>query len=262
MLAIFFPHLNPIAFTFFGFEVYWYSFAYIFGILLGYALIKKLNSHKKPIFTAPALDDLLVYSICGIVLGGRIGYVLFYDFIKTINDPINLFMIRQGGMSFHGGAIGLILSIYILCTKHKINVYKALDLVVCVVPIGLFLGRIANFINQELYGRVTDVSWGVIFPLAGDLPRHPSQLYEAFLEGIVLFSVLIYLFYQTKLIKKPGSLGGFFLVGYGLARILVENYREPDAHLGYYFDIFTMGQLLSIPMLIIGGYFILRKPKV
>jgi len=262
MMAIFFPHLNPIAFTFFGFDVYWYSFAYIVGVLLGYVFIKRLNQHYKPVFSPQALDDLIVYSVLGIVLGGRIGYVIFYDFAKTINDPLNLFMIRGGGMSFHGGALGLILSIYWLCRKYKINVYSALDLIVCVVPIGLFLGRIANFVNQELYGKITDVAWGVIFATGGNLPRHPSQLYEALSEGILLFCFLMYLFYHTKYIKKPGALGGFFLLGYGVSRIVIEGFREPDPQLGYFFSIFTMGQILSLPMLILGIYFITRKPKI
>lgn len=262
MIAIFFPHINPIAFTFFEFEIYWYSFAYIFGVLLGYVFIKKLNKHYNPVFSPQALDELIVYSVLGIVLGGRIGYVIFYDFAETIADPFKLFMIRKGGMSFHGGALGLILAIYWLCRKYKINVRRALDLIVCVVPIGLFLGRIANFINQELYGKITNVPWGVIFATGGNFPRHPSQLYEALSEGILLFCFLQYLFYQTRYIKKPGALGGFFLLGYGISRIVAEGFREPDAQLGYFFSIFTMGQILSLPMLILGVYFITRQSKV
>ena len=262
MIAIFFPHLNPVAFTFFDFDVYWYSFAYIFGVLLGYALIKKLNKYYKPVFSPQALDDLVVYSVLGIVIGGRVGYVIFYDLAKTIIDPLNLFMVRSGGLSFHGGALGLILCIYLLCRKHKVNVLGALDLVVCVVPIGLFLGRVANFINQELCGKITNVPWGMVFATGGNLPRHPSQLYEALGEGILLFCFLQYLFYRTKYIRKPGALGGFFLLGYGVSRIFIECFREPDAHLGYFFSIFTMGQILSLPMLILGIYFIIRKSEI
>ena len=258
MNAIVFPQISPVAISIFGFHIYWYALAYIFGILGGVNLLKRLNKANK-IFSNTALDDSIIYIMIGILIGGRVGYVLFYDFAECLSDPIRIFMFRKGGMSFHGGMLGLAFGFWLLCKKYKINFKQSLDMVCCVAPIGFFLGRLANFVNAELYGRITDVPWGVTFPHSGPLPRHPSQLYEAFFEGIVLFIIMQILYYKTKLIKLPGALCGIFLILYALMRMIIENFREPDVQLGFFLESVTMGQILSLPMILLGFYFILSQ---
>jgi phosphatidylglycerol:prolipoprotein diacylglycerol transferase len=188
-----------------------------------------------------------------------VGYVLFYKPDYYFTHPLQILEVWGGGMSFHGGMIGFILAFYLFCRKFRIPFPPVIDVLVCVAPIGLFFGRLANFVNGELYGRVTDVPWGIIFPYGGDQPRHPSQLYEAGMEGILLFALLMFLLKFTKARQKPLLLGGVFLVGYSLSRIVAECFRQPDDFLGFFFGSMTMGQLLSLPMLMLGLYLIFRK---
>ena len=262
MQSILFPQIDPIIFSVGPISIRWYALAYVIGIVFGFLFLKKLNRLKPVVLCDNALDDIILYSVLGIVFGGRFGYVFFYDFQKYFFDPISIFFVWKGGMSFHGGLIGLIFSLFLLSKKHKFNFIKSLDLVSCVAPIGLFFGRIANFINAELYGKVTDVSWAVIFPYSDGMPRHPSQIYEAILEGILLFIIMNVLVRKNNIRKKDGMLGGIFITLYGCCRIFVECFREPDLHLGYFFNYITMGQILSLPMIIIGCYFILKKNSI
>lgn len=211
------------------------------------------------------VDDFLVWAIFAVVLGGRIGYVLFYNFEYYSANPSQILKVWQGGMSFHGGLLGVVLATFWFCHKREIDVLKFFDMVATAAPIGLLFGRIANFINGELYGRPTDVSWGVVFPGAGNVPRHPSQLYESALEGLVLLVILYLLFRSEKIRQRTGVLAGTFLIGYGIARSIVELFREPDIQLGFLLGGTTMGQWLSAPMWIGGAWLIyygLRKPSV
>lgn len=257
-MSILLPEIDPVAFSIIGIRVHWYGIAYLVGIILGIYFISILNKKDK-VFSSKAFDDLVLYIVFGIVIGGRLGYVLFYHTNWIWKSPMDLFKIWQGGMSFHGGLVGVIISISILCRRYKINLLKSFDQIACVAPIGLFFGRIANFINAELYGRVTNVSWGVIFPNSY-LPRHPTQLYEATLEGGVLFIITMMLYCKTNISKnKPGFISGIFLSIYSIVRIVIEYYREPDSHLGFIIQQITMGQILSIPVLLLGIYLILRK---
>lgn len=253
-MAINFPDINPIIISFGNspFKVTWYSLAYLGGILLSWAYIRYLN--KEGISKAIAnklLDDLISWLIFGIIIGGRIGYVLFYDLQHNLLEPLNIFKTWEGGMSFHGGLAGVIIANVMFCQKHKINILQVFDLLAAATPIGLFLGRIANFINGELYGRVTDVAWGVIFK-GENFTRHPSQLYEALAEGILLFLILFILITKTKIQKLHGMLAGLFLLFYALFRAIIENYREPDYQLGFIYQNLTMGQILSLPMIVTG----------
>ncbi|MDN5248366.1 MAG: prolipoprotein diacylglyceryl transferase [Wolbachia endosymbiont of Tyrophagus putrescentiae] len=249
--------LDPVIFSIGPISVYWYSLTYVFGILFGYWYLHKLDSQK--VFTKEFYDLLLTAVIIGIILGGRLGYVLMYDTVFYLNNPINIFKTWEGGMSFHGGAVGTLCAVVIACRKHKVPVFYTLDLISCGMPIGLFLGRIGNFINGELFGRVTNVSWAMIFPKSGDnFLRHPSQLYQAFFEGLLLFVVVNLLYFFTRIRFYRGALTGFAIIWYGIVRFLVEFFREPDYHLGYLWFNLTMGQLLSIPTVIAGVFIYLR----
>jgi phosphatidylglycerol:prolipoprotein diacylglycerol transferase len=275
--AIPFPDLDPAVFTIPSFEVAglqlgpfalrWYALAYIFGLLLGWRyMVWAVNkaplwapTQSKP--TPLQLDDYLFYATLGVILGGRLGYVLFYSTNLIWTNPLEVFAIWHGGMSFHGGLIGVCLATVLFARANKLPLWTLADLVALAAPIGLFFGRCANFINAELYGRATDASWAVIFP-GQTVGRHPSQLYEAALEGIVLFVALSWLATQRKAFQTPGLLAGVFLAGYGAARIFVEFFREPDAQMpealrGY----LTMGMILSLPMLIAGLWLIGRARK-
>ena len=262
-----FPNIDPVLFELGPLVVRWYSLSYIGGVLLGWWYIHYLNKlHPADILTKKALEDLPIWAIGGIILGGRFGYVLFYKPDYYIQNPLEALYLWEGGMSFHGGLLGVILAFILFARRNGRTFFEVIDMVACATPIGLFLGRIANFINGELYGRITDAPVGMIFPHGGPFPRHPSQLYEAALEGIVLFIVLFVLVRFTRAKEKVGLLSGVFLLGYALARGTVENFREPDAFLGELWDMVTMGQLLSIPMVLYGSYLIItaltRKPKV
>jgi phosphatidylglycerol:prolipoprotein diacylglycerol transferase len=252
--------LNPVLINVGFFEIRWYSLAYIFGILVGWWIAKKIvvfrAKGKIVIFDLETLDDLINYIIISIILGGRLGYIIFYNFSYYLNNPLDIFKIWQGGMSFHGALIGVILATYLFSNKVKINLFFFLDIIASVAPIGIFFGRIANFINAELYGKPGNFFWSVIFPKVDKIPRHPSQLYEAALEGFVLFIVLIILVFKKT--TNTGLVSALFMILYGFFRIVVEQFREPDIQIGYLFGLFSMGSILSFLMIVI-GLFILKK---
>jgi phosphatidylglycerol:prolipoprotein diacylglycerol transferase len=245
-----YPNIDPVAISIGPLSVHWYGLMYLVGFTIAYYLM--LHRAKKPDsgWTKDEVGDLIFYSAMGVVLGGRFGYVLFYNFDKFLSDPLWLFAVWEGGMSFHGGLLGVIMAMYLLGRRYKKSFFSIADFGAPVVPIGLLTGRLGNFIGGELWGRTTDVSWGMVFPKGGPLPRHPSQLYEMVLEGFVLF--LILWIYSRK--PRPSmAVSGAFLVGYGIFRFLVEFFREPDSHIG--FDLLgwmTRGQILCIPMVLFG----------
>ena len=261
-----FPNIDPVAFSIGPLAVHWYGLAYVAGIMIGWFYARKLidrptlwKGDAVPM-TKTHLDDFLVWIAVGIVVGGRTGYVLFYDLPVMLEDPIRIIQIWNGGMSFHGGLMGAIVAMILFARKNAIPVWSMFDVIAAVVPIGLFFGRIANFINGELWGRLSSAPWAIIFPTGGPFARHPSQLYEAGLEGIVLLLVLAALIFGLKAFKKPGLIAGIFVMGYGLSRIFVEFFREPDAQLGYLVGTnwLTMGMVLSSPMVLIGLWAALR----
>ena len=245
---MFIINFDPVAIEIFSLEIRWYSLAYIMGILLGWYLVKIIfiNNNIKDNF-----DDYITYVIIGLILGGRLGYVLFYNFDYYLNNFFDVFKIWQGGMSFHGGVIGIIISSLLFSKKNNDNVFKYLDIIALVSPIGIFFGRIANFINSELYGRETLVPWGVQFIQVDNLYRHPSQLYEAILEGVFLFLIMIFFWNKNKS-NIPGKLSALFLIFYSLFRFIVEYFRVPDDQLGYLILNLTMGQLISLVFFITG----------
>ena len=245
---MFINNFDPVALEIFSLEIRWYSLAYIFGILFGWILAKKLFIQNIDIKNK--FDDYLTYLILGIILGGRIGYILIYNLSFYINNPLDVFKIWQGGMSFHGGLIGVIFASIIFAKKNNQNPFLYMDIVALVAPVGLFFGRIANFINSELYGSITNVPWAVTFIQVDNLPRHPSQLYEALLEGLFLFLLLIY--FKNKFSNKPGVISGLFLIIYSTFRFFIEFYRVPDEQLGYIFLNLTMGQVVSLIFIISG----------
>ena len=264
-----FPDIDPIAFSIGPLAIHWYGLAYVVGIMLGWFYARRLAGNDSlwpgnasPI-TKAQLDDFVVWAALGIVLGGRIGYILFYDMQAVIESPIRAIQIWNGGMSFHGGITGTTLAMILFARKNNIPIWSLFDIVAGVVPIGLFFGRIANFINGELWGRLADVPWAVVFPSGGPFARHPSQLYEAGLEGIVLLSVLALLIYGFRALKSPGLISGVFVCGYALSRIFVEFFREPDAQLGYLLGTgwLTMGMVLSFPMILLGLWAIVRARR-
>ena len=240
---MFINNFDPVAFQIMSFEIRWYSLAYILGIVIGWILCKKIFIKKSDI--SEKFDDYITYLIIGIILGGRLGYIIFYNFSYYSENILDIFKIWQGGMSFHGGLLGVIASSYIFAKKNNQNIFSYLDQVSLVAPIGIFFGRLANFINSELYGTTTDVPWSVIFIKVDNLSRHPSQLYEAILEGIILFLILIY-FINKNYLKKPGLISGLFLIYYSLFRFFVEFFRVPDEQIGYLILDLTMGQIISL----------------
>jgi len=251
-----FPDIDPVIFQIGPFALRWYALAYLAGLLLGIYYMTWLAKRYALNFDKETLDDFLTWAVFGVILGGRLGYVLFYKPDFYFYNPGEILQVWKGGMSFHGGILGVTAAMYLFARKRGLPFLELTDLVSVAAPIGLFFGRIANFINGELFGRVTDVSWGVIFPMGGPLPRHPSQLYESLFEGLVLFLVLLFLFRFKGLRGRPGFMTGTFLIGYALARMGVEFFREPDAYLGFLFAGATMGQLLSMPMLALGGFLV------
>lgn len=266
LLALPFPAIDPIAVSIGPFAIRWYALAYVAGLLGGWYYARRLAAEtrlwgdiRQP--SATDMDDVIVWVALGVVLGGRIGYVLFYDLPSYVANPSEVLAVWRGGMSFHGGFLGSILAILLFAWRRGLNGLALLDLAAVVTPIGLFCGRIANFINGELWGRpAPDVPWAFVFPHAGPVPRHPSQLYEAFAEGIVLF-VVLGIAAQKFGFRRPGLIGGLFVLGYALARIVCEFFREPDPQLGFLFGSsvdglaggITMGMLLSIPMALVGA---------
>jgi phosphatidylglycerol---prolipoprotein diacylglyceryl transferase len=258
-LLIEYPAIDPVLTTIGPFPIRWYALAYIVGLLLGWVYARYLVRRDRlwgdlPRPSVASIDDLLIYMAAGVILGGRIGYIVFYDPANYIAHPGDIVALWKGGMAFHGGLAGSILAIYLFARRQQVGFASVLDIAAAAVPIGLFLGRIANFIKPELWGRVCalpcDVPWAMVFPGAGPLPRHPSQLYEAGLEGLVLFLIL-FAAVQSGALRRPGLVAGIFAIGYGLARIAVEFFREPDPQLGYLFNSgwLTMGMLLSLPLI-------------
>ena len=246
------PSIDPVIVSFGIIQIRWYGLAYVLSFLIGIYLIKKINQKDQKKIENKKIDDFFIWSIIGIILGGRIGYVLFYQTTSIFTNPINILYIWKGGMSFHGGLIGIIIAIWFFSKKYSINFFQISDLVSSVAPVGLFLGRLANFINVELYGKITDFPLAIIYPTVDQFPRHPSQLYEAFFEGIVLFIILYY--YKKKNYYKNnfGFITILFLILYGIFRYFIEFLREPDQHIGLFFNFISMGQLLSIPLIILG----------
>ncbi|WP_246727754.1 prolipoprotein diacylglyceryl transferase [Chelativorans sp. Marseille-P2723] len=259
LAALPFPNIDPIIFEIGPFAIHWYGLGYVVGILFAWWYAKRLVSrpglwaNETPPMRPEDLDDFVIWAAAGVVLGGRLGYVLFYDLSRYIENPLDIIAIWQGGMSFHGGMLGTILAMLLFARSRGINAWSLLDTVAAGTPVGLGLVRLSNFINAELWGRPTDVAWGVVFPGGGPLPRHPSQLYEAALEGLVLFLVLRFLTHRRFRLKTPRFVGGAFICGYGISRIFVEFFREPDAHIGYLAGGWlTMGMILSTPMVTAG----------
>ncbi len=257
-MSLAFPQIDPVAISVGPLQIRWYALAYIGGILLGWWVIRRLAAKYEQSFhiSKEHIDDFVTWAIVGVILGGRIGYMLFYNFSFYVENPSKILHVWEGGMSFHGGFVGVSLAIVLFALKHKIQVLRLADLIACVAPIGLFFGRITNFINGELYGRITDKPWGVVFPHAGPEPRHPSQLYEAGLEGLVLFCILMLCIRASFIRARAGLLTGIFILGYALSRTFVELFRQPDAHIGFVFANVTMGQILSSGM-IVGALIIL-----
>ena len=246
---MFINNFDPVAFQILSFEIRWYSLAYIFGILLGWLLCKKFlikNSNINEKF-----DDYITYLIIGIIIGGRFGYVIFYNFNYYINNILDIFKIWEGGMSFHGGLIGIVGASFLFAKKNNQNSFLYMDLVSLVSPIGIFFGRLANFINSELYGIPTEVPWAVTFIQIDNLTRHPSQLYEAILEGIILFALLLY-FRKKNYLEKPGLISSLFLIFYSIFRFIIEFFRVPDEQLGYLIFNLTMGQIISLIFILTG----------
>jgi phosphatidylglycerol---prolipoprotein diacylglyceryl transferase len=249
--------LSPVALDLGFFQIRWYSLAYIAGIVVGWWYLTRLIAQPGAPMARRHADDFVFYATLGIILGGRIGYVLFYA-PGMLAHPLSVLKLWDGGMSFHGGAFGTVIAIWWLCRKEGLSMLRFLDYVACCGPFGLFFGRLANFVNGELWGRISDVPWAIVFPgeVAGPYPRHPSQLYEAGLEGLLLFAILAFLFWRTQARYKPGLLLGVFLCVYGASRFLVEFVREPDVQLGLLPWGLSMGQTLSLPMILAGLYFI------
>ena len=253
---MFINNFDPVAFNFFALEIRWYSLSYIFGIILAWVYCKRFlikDERELKLF-----DDLISFLIIGIIVGGRLGYVIFYNPIYYLKNPIEILMLWNGGMSFHGGTLGVIFATYLFSKKNKNNSFIFLDLIAMSAPIGIFLGRIANFINSELYGRQTDFLLSVKFEKVDDLHRHPSQIYEAFFEGIVLF-IFMNFFFRKYLYKSPGVISSLFLIFYSIFRFLIEYTREPDSHLGFVFLNLTQGQIISILFFIIGLILFYKK---
>jgi phosphatidylglycerol:prolipoprotein diacylglycerol transferase len=253
---MFINNFDPVAFQIFSFEIRWYSLAYIFGIIFGWLYCKKNLIKDKKLFNL--FDDLITYLIIGIILGGRLGYIIFYNLEYYLDNFSEILMIWNGGMSFHGGLIGVILATVIFSKKHKINSYIFLDLIALVAPIGLFLGRIANFINSELYGRETDVFWSVKFVAIDNISRHPSQIYEAIFEGLILFFLLNH-FAKKDSFKNPGLISSMFLIFYSFFRFILEFFRAPDYQIGYLIYQLTLGQFISIVFFSLGISLYLKK---
>ena len=262
-----FPDFDPVLIQLGPLAIRWYGIAYVAGILLGWryavGLTRKssLWGTSEPTATGPQIDDLILWVTFGIIVGGRLGSAIFYDANRMVSDPLEVFKIWQGGMSFHGGFIGVCVAVALFARSSKIDLLRLGDIVAASTPFGLLFGRIANFINGELWGRPTDVPWAMIFPAAGPEPRHPSQLYQAALEGILLFLILRFATHRLGWLQRQGGVAGLFMVGYGLIRVFLENFRQPDVGMPDYPFGLTMGMILSIPMILIGAWLVWRAHK-
>ena len=251
-----YPHIDPVALDLGFIQIRWYGISYVVGILLAWWLMKVRARQAFRDFSQPQVADLVFYAMLGIIIGGRLGSVLFYNFDYYLQRPWEIVYLQQGGMSFHGGLLGVMVAVWVYARKQHKSFFSVTDFIAPVVPVGLFTGRIANFINGELWGAPSTLPWAMVFPdpAAGDLPRHPSQLYEALLEGVLLFVILWW--FSTKP-RPTAAVSGLFLAAYGVFRFLVEFVREPDSHIGYLaFGWVTMGQVLSLPMIVFGLLFI------
>ena len=259
MLTIPYPQIDPVALALGPFAIRWYALAYIVSILLGWRYSLYLSKRPPQFMTVVEIDDFLIWATLGVVLGGRTGYVLFYQPDLYGGDLLEIFRLWHGGMSFHGAVAGVITAIWLFTRRRGLSFLCLGDIIVCSVPIGQFFGRIANFVNGELWGRTSDVPWAMVFPTGGPEPRHPSQLYEAGLEGVVMFLVLLGL-ERSGLRQRPGAISGVFLIGLAATRIFGEFFRQPDKQLGFLILGTTMGQLLSVPM-ILGGLWLIWRAK-
>lgn len=255
-----FPDIDPVAFAIGPFAIRWYALSYVAGILLGYYYVAWINRTYR-FFTERALEDLILYAVFGVILGGRLGYVLFYNLPYFLEHPLAALQVWQGGMSFHGGFLGVLIAFYLFARRYELDYLRVLDYLAAATPIGLFFGRLANFVNGELYGRVTTSAFGMIFPDGGPEPRYPSQLFEAMLEGLTLFAILFVLVTRARGLTCRGMVGGAFVAGYGVFRFLVEFVREPDAHLGLLLFGLSMGQFLCLPMIAFGFWLLLTAQK-
>ncbi len=253
-----YPKIDPILVQFGPFAIRWYALAYIAGLTIGWRYLIVMARRPQSSVSERDADDFLMWATLGVVLGGRLGYVLFYQPSLYAAEPIRILQVWKGGMSFHGGLLGVLLAMVLFCRGRKLKLLVLADMVAQVAPIGLFFGRLANFINDELWGRPSDVPWAMVFPTGGPVPRHPSQLYEAGLEGICLFVLLFVVSRKTRLLERPGRIAGLFLIGYAAARITCEFFREPDPFLGFLWFGATMGQLLSLPLAALGLFLLLR----
>jgi phosphatidylglycerol:prolipoprotein diacylglycerol transferase len=248
-----YPKIDPVLFEIGPLVIRWYALAYIAGLLLGWRWVLRMNANLPKPLDTKLIDDFVMWVTIGVIVGGRIGHVLFYGASYYLQNPLEVLMVWHGGMSYHGGLLGVMVAMLVFSRRHGLNVFQLSDMISASVPLGLFFGRLANFINGELFGRPTDLPWAMVFPGGGPEPRHPSQLYEAVLEGLIIFLVLNYLAHKHGAMRKPGYITGLFLIGYGAARTLVELARDPtDGYIGP----LTMGQALSLPMIIVGGYFV------
>lgn len=256
MVGLSFPDISPIMFSIGPLAIRWYSMAYLVGIVAGWMLVNRNVRINKLGLEKTQIEDLMFYITLGIILGGRLGYAIFYGGAEMWLKPWRLLEIWKGGMSFHGGVVGVIAAVWLFSRKIKYSFLALTDLAVLYAPIGIFLGRLANFVNDELWGRVTTVPWAVRFPAGGYLPRHPSQLYEGLLEGVLMFVVLNLLWQLPKIRRIHGVVSALFIIFYGCFRIILEQFREPDAQLGFFFGGVTMGQMLSIPLMV-GGLAVL-----
>jgi phosphatidylglycerol:prolipoprotein diacylglycerol transferase len=256
-----FPQFDPVILPLMGpLAIRWYSLAYIMGVVLGWLYTRRiLKQYPQKNLTVRNLDDVVSYLVIGIILGGRLGYVLCYKPLYFMHYPLEILKVWEGGMSFHGGLLGSAAAFALYAWRAKIPFFTLTDVASTAAPIGLFFGRIANFINGEVFGRITDVPWAVLFPTGGYLPRHPSQLYEAFLEGPVLFCLLLWFVMKKGKLDTRGFISGLFILGYGVARFCVEFVREADDFLGYFWDYFTLGQFLSLPLILYGLYLMVRS---
>jgi len=258
-------NFSPIFIDLVFFQIRWYSIAYIMGIVLGWwfanRIIENNTIYKRSNITTKIFDDLIIYIIIGIIMGGRIGYIVFYNLEYYSENFIDSFKLWEGGMSFHGGLIGVVFGTIIFSKIKKINFFRIADIIACVSPIGIFFGRLANFINGELYGKVSSVPWAIIFPKIDNFPRHPSQIYEAILEGLILLLVVNFFSFKKNMILEKGYTSGIFLIFYSIFRLLSEIFREPDNHIGYFFDYYSMGMILSFGTLISGLLIILYIKK-
>ena len=263
-MGLTYPEISPIMLQLGPLAIRWYSMAYLFGLLIGWWWVNRSVKKFDIPLSLQNIEDLVFYVTLGIILGGRLGYVLFYGLDMVKDNWLEIFAIWKGGMSFHGGVLGVVFAAWLFAKKNQRPFLSITDLIVLYAPIGIFCGRLANFVNDELWGRVTDVPWAVRFPNGGYLPRHPSQLYEAFFEGLVMFAVLNFLWRYKYVREHNGLVSALFITLYGIFRISMERFREPDAQLGFFFGHITMGQMLSVPLILVGAsviFYLLRAKK-